>query len=151
SALAKIDNPGPFDQSAWTDIYMEVIWPLLRNMRDVRRYAAAINGTVRDLAGQVALADVLALEAVRVFLPDVFRHVHASVDALTTTRGYNGGDSPRLKRQIDSLIKAAGERSDIVLALIRRLFPGGVWHVGGSHYTVDWKNRWLRERHVAHE
>lgn len=79
---------------------MEVIRPLLRNMRDVRRYAAAIHGTVRDLDGQVALADVLALEAVRIFLPDVFRQMHGAVDGLTTTSGLSYGgreDPPYLK------------------------------------------------------
>lgn len=68
-ALSSVDNKGTFDNNVWPDIYMEVIRPLLRNIRDVRRYAAAVHGTVRDLGGQVALTDVLALEAIRVFLP----------------------------------------------------------------------------------
>lgn len=33
-ALSSVDNKGPFDKNAWPDIYMEVIRPLLRNMRD---------------------------------------------------------------------------------------------------------------------
>lgn len=152
TALAKIDTPGSFDKSVWPDVFMEVVRPLLRNMRDVRRYAAAIHGTVRDLGGQVALADVLALEAVRVFLPDVFRHMHESIEGLTTTHDYVGHrDPPHLKEQIDRLITAAGERGDVVRAVIQRLFPGGERHVGGSHYGSDWKKRWLRERRVAHE
>ena len=84
-ALAAIETPGPFDEQVWPDVFMEIIRPLIRNMRDVRRYAAAIHGTVNALEGQVALADVLALEAIRVFLPDVFGRLHAAVDGLTTT------------------------------------------------------------------
>ena len=38
-ALADIDNPGPFDDQVWPDVYMEIISPLIRNMRDVRRYS----------------------------------------------------------------------------------------------------------------
>lgn len=153
AALSKVENPGHFDSNAWPDVFMEVIRPLIRNMRDVRRYAAAIHGTVRDLGGQVALVDVLTLEAVRVFLPDVFRGMHAAVDGLTTTSdGYGGrGDSPHLKQQIDTLIKAAGERGEAVRNLVQRLFPGGQRHVGSSYYGGDWKNSWLRERRVAHE
>lgn len=80
---------------------MEVIQPLIRTMRDVRRYAAAIHGTVRDLDGQIALVDVLALEAIRVFLPDVFRSMHAALEGLTTTSDFYGqrGDSPHAKNQ----------------------------------------------------
>ena len=153
TTLSKIENPGHFDSNVWPDVFMEVIRPLIRNMRDVRRYAAAIHGTVRDLGGQVALVDVLALEAVRVFLPDVFRNMHSAVDGLTSTSdGYGGrNEPPHLKSQIETLVKAADERGELVRDLVRRLFPGGERHVGGSHYGGDWKNRWLRERRVAHE
>lgn len=153
TALAEVENLGDFDANVWPDVFMEVIRPLIRNMRDVRRYVAAVNGTVRDLGGQVALVDVLALEAVRVFLPDVFRSMHSAVDGLTSTSdGYGGqGDPPRLKAQIETLIKAASEREEIVRNLVQRLFPAAERHVGGSHYGGDWKNRWLRERRVAHE
>ncbi|HEX8696584.1 MAG TPA: P-loop NTPase fold protein, partial [Longimicrobium sp.] len=72
NALSGIDNLGPFNEHAWPDLFMEIVRPLIRNMRDVRRYAAAIRGTVKALDGQIALADVLALEAIRTFLPDVY-------------------------------------------------------------------------------
>jgi hypothetical protein len=54
-SLSQIANPGPFDKDVWPEIFMEIIRPLIRNMRDVRRYAATIPGTVRDLDGQLAL------------------------------------------------------------------------------------------------
>jgi len=153
TALGSIQNPGHFDSNAWPDVFIEVVRPLIRNMRDVRRYSAAIHGTVRDLGGQVALVDVLALEAIRIFLPDVFRNMHSAVDGLTNTSdGYGyGGDSSHLKEQIEALVNAAGDRGEVVRDLVQRLFPAGERHVGGSHYSADWKNRWLRERRVAHE
>jgi predicted KAP-like P-loop ATPase len=153
NALTNIANPGTFDKNIWPDVFVEIIRPLLKNMRDVRRYAAAIHGTVRDLGGQIALVDVLALEAIRVFLPDVFRRLHQSVDGLTTTsdHSYGRSNSPHLKEQVDSLVAAAADRSDVVRAFIQKLFPGGQRHLGGSHYGGDWKRRWLRERRVAHE
>jgi hypothetical protein len=152
-SLGSIENPGHFDSNVWPDVFMEVVRPLIRNMRDVRRYSAAIHGTVRDLGGQVALVDVLALEAIRIFLPDVFRNMHSAVDGLTNTSdGYgHRGDPPHLKEQIEATINAAGDRGEVVRDLVQRLFPAGKRHVGGSHFGGDWKNRWLRERRVAHE
>jgi hypothetical protein len=153
-ALAAIENPGRFDEQVWPDVFMEIVRPLVRNMRDVRRYAAAIHGTVRTLHGQIALADVLALEAVRVFLPDVFGRLHGVVEGLTSTSGSSvggRGDPPHLKAQIDGLLATAETHGDVVRAMIERLFPAGQKHVGGSHYGGDWKGRWLRERRVAHE
>lgn len=153
-ALAAIEKPGPFDEQVWPDVFVEIIRPLIRNMRDVRRYAAAIRGTVGALNGQIALADLLALEAVRVFLPDALGRLHSAVDGLTTTSGLSfggGADPPQLKAQVDGLLEAGNDHGDVVRAMIARLFPAGQRHVGGSHYGGDWKGRWLRERRVAHE
>ncbi len=153
-ALAKIERPGPFDEKVWPDVFAEIVRPLIRTMRDVRRYAASVKGTVEALDGQIALADVLALEAVRVFLPDVFTRLHDAVDGLTTISDFfrgASGDPPRLKVQIDNLIQAGGTRGDVVRAMIKRLFPAGQRHIGGSHYGNDWTRLWLRDRRVAHE
>ena len=153
-AVSTIENTGPFYENAWPDLFMEVVRPLLRNMRDIRRYAAAVHGTVRDLDGQVALADILALEAIRVFLPDVFREMHGAVEALTTTTalGYGGrGDESHLKEQIERLTQASSDRAEVVRAAIKRLFPAAQRHIGGSSYGSDWKGDWLRNRRVAHE
>lgn len=154
-ALRLVDEPGTLDESVWPDVFMEIVRPLVRNMRDVRRYAAAVHGTARDLGARVALADLLALEAVRVFLPDVFGLMHDAMDGLTTTSGvtFGGyGERPELKAQVDALITAAGaEHEHVVRALVQRVFPAALRHVGGSSYGSDIKARWLRERRVAHE
>ena len=153
TVLAEIDNLGHFDSDLWPDVFIEVIKPLIRNMRDVRRYAAAVYGTVRDLGGQIALVDVLALEAIRVFLPDVFRNMPSVIDGLTDTSNDSGLHHAQMhfKAQIEHLIQEAGEHGEIVRNLIHRLFPGAARHVDGYHYGSNWKNRWLRERRVAHE
>lgn len=153
-AIDGVEPKAPFSETEWPDVYMEVIRPLLRNMRDVRRYAAAVHGTGVDLGGQIQLVDVLALEAIRVFLPDVFNLMPRAVDGLTTTSGssYGGpGDPPHLKEQVEGLLSAAGSHGDAVKAMIERLFPAAQRHVGGSHFGGDSKSRWLRERRVAHE
>lgn len=153
SALADIKDPGPFDKQVWPDVFMEIIRPLIRNMRDVRRYTAAAYGTVSALGGKIALADVLSLEAIRVLLPNVFGRLHLAIEGLITTSGelYGGhGDMPHLKTQIDDLIKAGGEHEGVVRAMIERLFPAGLRHIGGSSYGRDWVGQWFQKRRVAH-
>ena len=153
-ALAGIECQGPFDTQAWPDVFMEIVRPLVRNMRDVRRYAASIQGTVKALDGQIALADVLALEAIRTFLPDVFVQLHGAVDGLTTvseTSYVGDAEPPHLKASVDALIEVTDTHNEVVNSMIRRLFPAAERHIGGSHYGADWKSRWLRERRVASE
>ena len=149
-----MDNVSRFDRNVWPDVFTGVIRPLLRNIRDVRRYATAIHGTVRDLNGQVALVDVLALEAVRVFLPYLFREMHKAIEGLTATSNPGSGDlgdTPRLKEQIDRLIEVAGDHTGVARQLVQHLFPAGHRHIGNIYYGPEWKSGWLKERRVAHE
>ena len=98
-SLQTIEKPGQLDEAAWPDVFAEVVRPLVRNMRDVKRYATSVHGTVAALEGEIALADVLALEAVRVLLPDVFAQLHGAVEALTTSSsGFGGRAIPRSSR-----------------------------------------------------
>lgn len=153
--LRGLDSPGPFDEARWPDVFMEVIRPLIDNMRDVRRYTTAVYGTVRALEGEVALVDVLALEAIRVFEPDIFRSLSSSIDALTSTSsvGYGGQRDPDpVKEQVEALVNMEEDRTEVIDALISRIFPAASRHRrGGMHYGPEWKSRWLRERRVAHE
>ena len=154
-ALSEVENNLVLDQEVWPDVFVEIIRPLIRTMRDVRRYAAAVHGTVDALGGQVALADILALEAVRVFHPDVFGSLHEAVPGLTTTAGWSTGgrdESPELKQQIEALIAVGDSQEEVVRSMISRLFPAAQRHLPhGTRYGDDWQRRWLRERRVAHE
>src|SRR5258708_2022722 len=155
AALEKAATKGVLDANTWPDVFMEIVRPLVKNMRDVRRYAMAVQGTVNDLDGQVALVDVLGLEAIRVFLPEVFAELHRSVDGLTAIVGlpYGGAgrEPPHLKQQVDRLLSCAGEHTAVVRAVIERLFPAAQRYVGGMQYGGDWISKWLRDRRVANE
>ena len=151
--LDDLPNTGTLDQKLWPDVYMEIVRPLITNMRDVRRYTAAVGGTVRALDGQIALADVLGLEAIRVFLPDVFHRMPTAVAALTTPSdgSYRARDvHDHLKAEIQALIDCAGAKASVVTALIERLFMAAQRHINGMNYGGEWSRQWLRERRVAH-
>lgn len=153
AALSGVELLGPFDENVWVDLFFEIVRPLIRNMRDVRRYATSVRGTVAALDGQVALADVLALEAVRIFLPETFGMLHASIDGLTSTSdGFGRNDEPpHLETSVKALIESDPGHVEVVQAMIQRLFPAASRHIGGSHYASEWKKAWLRDRRTAHD
>ena len=181
NALADIENPGSFDKEVWGDVYAGILRPLIRNIRDVRRFAIAIRETVRGLDGQVARADVLALEAIRVFLPDVFRLLPSAIDGLTVTsrpfeRELNGmmpqdfadpspGFHKRRKESVDGLIEVAGANREceaartareVTEAMLNCLFPAGArlrrMSDGDSDPHVNEDAaEYLKERRVGHE
>jgi hypothetical protein len=154
AAIGQAENSAPLDPETWPDVFIEVIAPLVKNMRDVRRYQLAVRGTLDDVGDRVALVDLLAMEAVRIFLPDVFRELQHHTDALCTpseSLGMTGRDHTHLKEGVERVIEAGGKEGDVVRALIERLFPFAKRHLGGSHYGGDWQRRFLRERRVSHD
>ena len=173
-ALVGIGNRGPFDEQAWPDVRAKIVAPLIGNVRDLRRYAIAVRQTVVGLDGEIALTDVLGLEAVRVFLPDVFERIPRAIDALTLASREIGrhldtmtridpadpisGLNKWLKARMDEVIEAAerdGVRAEIE-AMVDLLFPAGSPFLRMSDgdsdpYSNENAAEQLRARRVAHE
>lgn len=140
------------DQELWPDVFFEIVRPLISNLRDVKRYAAAASVTIRDLGGKIELSDVLALEAIRLFLPDVFSLIPSAVDSLTgvANHGYQSGrEDSGPKQDIENIIRAAGDKAPVARAMITRTFMAAQRHIGNMNYGQQWVRRWLRERRVA--
>lgn len=61
-----------FDQSYWTNVFHDGIDPLIQVPRDVVRFTNTLSVTYPAVRGEVNPVDFIALEAVRVFLPDLY-------------------------------------------------------------------------------
>lgn len=140
-----------FNGDRWADVFSEVITPFVRNMRDVRRYASSCHLAVAALKERVDLVDILALEALRVFRPDLIAQIAQIRVALTSTRSSNSyeADSP-LKKDIESFLALSGDDREVAEALIRRVFPAATQHIGNNSFGSGWAGDWLRKRAVAH-
>jgi hypothetical protein len=153
--IAAADYEGQVDGDVWPDVFAEIIAPLIRNIRDLKRYAATIGGTLEQVGTKIALADLLALEAARVFLPDVFAQMRFSVQGLCTPSQFLAGgarETPALKEEVERLVAVADQdHGEVVRAFVQRLFPFGARHLGGGNYGPDFQKGFLRDRRVGHE
>ena len=177
--LSTSASPSPVDMPAWLDIYHEIILPLIQNMRDVRRYAIAIQQALINFDQKIEQVDILALEAIRLFLPDVFKLLPEVIDVLTissidqqnrrriesivqeeVSKEENSQTSP--DKQIEELINAGGPRERIVQCMLRRLFPVtqnrvsepdriGSFLVNSEKESSEWELEQLQKRRVSHE
>jgi predicted KAP-like P-loop ATPase len=150
-ALSDLPDLTRFNSGAWPDVLAEIVRPLVKNMRDVKRYAASVRSKVRTLDDQVEV-DVMGLEAVRLFLPPVFDAVVAGRSGLTTAVsgwGDRRGENPVLKQQVEAVVRAGESHPEVVRALIQRLFPAAGRHIGDSAYGSEWQTTWLKGRRVA--
>jgi len=60
------------DREVWDNTLLNIVVPAIKNMRDVRRLAMAVRSTAAALTDSVEVSDIVALESMRLFLPDAF-------------------------------------------------------------------------------
>ena len=152
-AISSIKNIGELDRDVWASVFIEIIRPNITNIRDVRRYTATVFGTLRNFKNQIALADILGLEAIRIFNPNIFSKLHQSVDGLTETSDFGSMmyNDPKFKKQIDLLLKGLSDKDEkIATNMINILFPAAKQHISNTHHGKDWEPKWLLARRVAH-
>ena len=154
-SLSGIDGLEPFDdhmRDVWASVLYHVLMPLMRNLRDVRRYCLSIRGTVMDLAGDICLPDLLALEAIRIFLPDVFAQLRGAVDTVTSplqTRVEAPGAAEAAKQRVNEIVDSGGSQRDVVEALLEHIFPEGDRHLPDGLVFKASPQEWYQQRRVA--
>ena len=151
-SLPDIEDLEPLDQYRWSSVLTHIILPLMRTVRDVRRYCASIRGTVTDFAGAICLEDILALEAVRIFLPDVFAHLSASRDVLTSSLA-PGPEDPAAaepaRQRVNAIVDSGDIHRDLIEALLEHVFPEGGRHRPGLLFHGGSPSEWYQQRRVA--
>lgn len=175
-ALFNLENFGSIDNDVWENLVLpEIVNPLIQNMRDVRRYSIAIQETVIGLEGEVELTDVLALEAIRIFLPDTFELLPSVIDLLT---GAIYGPEEYIRKLPEDVDKHRIERmkalipdiqdskdvktifdswknKNVVESMIHRLFPAGYDLLEKAGYFESFSGGKIPElpnhRRVRHE
>ncbi|MDN4489676.1 P-loop NTPase fold protein [Demequina sp. SYSU T00068] len=142
-----------FNRDAWSDVFFEVVEPLISNMRDVTRLELSARSTLRALGGDVEGVDLVVLEAIRVFRPEIFERLQAMRTTLTETNdsfGMGRRDDSRQKAEVESLVHDAGDDAELVRSLIKQTFPAARQYIENNRFGYDWQAVWRRNHRVAH-
>lgn len=147
------DSFGPYDPGRVIEVLNTTVFPLVRTMRDVRRYTNSLPVTLKVVRDEVALADVLGLEALRLFLPNVYAKLSGAAEALTTPSELYSLATSKANRdeQIVRDLIAAGEpdSSAIVEDAVHALFPASLKLLANRHSNARLVEEWGKERRVA--
>lgn len=142
---------GPFNASDWQNIFTFVIRPLLVTPRHVQRLLGSLPMTMRLVGDEVAAADLVGIEAVRVLHPALFEAVvgvaeHLSAPSIVSERiGYQTGRSPEDSPLAPMFDAAPSLAADVC----RWLFPGAQHYFENKHYGSEWEVIWRQERKIA--
>lgn len=138
------------DESRLIDVYWEVIDPLLSNMRDVTRYAISARSTIKSLGNEVDLVDLLAMEALRVFRPELVQQLSKLRSELTSTRDIMGRKDERAQKAVAALLAKFPDDDEVIRALFNRVFPVALQYIENNHYGSDWFSTWRTAHRMAH-
>ena len=142
---------GHFDEAEWANIFHLVIGPLLRTPRDARRLVNAVPTAVALAGAEVALVDLLAIESIRVLLPDVFAEISRCAELLTSTENLSHRDDVDSSRdRFEGLLASAGDRQREVREFCRRIFPASRKWLDNHHYGSNWLSSWRKDGRLAH-
>ena len=143
------------DQEAWTRVFRELIKPLLSNLRDAKRYLYALPVCLDVVGDEVALADLLGLEAIRVLRPPMFKDLRAHAECLAHADSQSSPvellevRNERIRTELSQMLeRAEGERT-LLKAVLEILFPATQEVLSNSSYGPGWDKTWRKERRVA--
>ncbi len=141
----------PLDKVDWQNIFTFIIRPLVQTPRQVRRYLLSLPMTLRLVGDEVALADMLGLEAIRILRPEMFEAIVKAIDALapsslaTMMTGYQTGQDAQTS-PVAPLVKIDAE---FAAAICKWLFPAAQRYFENINYGPEWETTWRLQRKVA--
>ena len=141
-----------FDPNRWPDVFVELIEPMFTNLRDVTRFATSARPTLALLGHEIDFVDLVALETIRVFRPEVFVQLPTMATELTRVRGHSltSRDMSQEKAAIDRFVASAGEDDQVIRSLISRVFPAGRQYIENYSFGHESTNAWRASHRVAH-
>jgi predicted KAP-like P-loop ATPase len=112
-------------------------YEFFRTLRDVKRYTNSLLLTSPSIADEINYLDFAAIEAIRVFYPDVYNEIANNKDLLLGNKPFftlelNKTEIELRKNKINDIIKLVGSHKDqeIVKNILSDLFP----HAGEAGY-----------------
>lgn len=140
-----------FDANHWGNVYHDGLDQFIQKPRDIVRVMNVLSVTYPAVRGEVNPVDFIALEFIRVFLPQVYGTVRDHRDRFAGRAGENFRDDRAGAQAFhDGWLTTVPESyREGVKAMVERLFPKleAVW--GNMNYSGDWEKRWRRELRVC--
>lgn len=141
------------DREVWDNTLLNIVVPAIKNMRDVRRLAMAVRSTAAALTDSVEVSDIVALESMRLFLPDAFWYLVTY--QLPEGNSKINADEIRSKEEkeinISEALSNVPQDEAIIDAFLRITMPTSSYYDPGMFSAgIGRPDEYLRKRRVAY-
>ena len=141
----------------WANVYNSGFEDFFKNIRDVKRFASSLEFNILQMyqckVMEVNPIDFIAIEAIRVFIPDFYVFMKSRNSLFTSTEGETvlKDNNPRKAEIEEALNKLPEDMKESIQNLITILFPqvAGIFQYGYSTYRSDWQSSWSRNLRVC--
>lgn len=143
-----------FTKKRWSSVFLSGLRAYFATLRDVNRFISTLSFqfstfTAHDVF-EVNPIDLIALEVIRVFEPDVYRALQSSKAILTTNGRRDQPQADVAAKAVESIIQRGSEdhRGEL-REVIKQLFPTVEWALGGTQYANEFADRWYQDLRVC--
>ncbi len=149
------EQAGRLDIRYWGNVYWDGLDHFIVTPRHVKRLTNALAIAYPGIAGEVNVVDLIVIEALRMFVPDVYETIRAHPYRFTGTspavRSANEARRARANKAFHQewIEHVPSVDRDAVKRLVLRVFPrlAGVWDSTG--FGPESERAWRREARVA--
>jgi predicted KAP-like P-loop ATPase len=145
-----------FSQQYWGNIFIAGLRPYFSTLRDVNRFLSTLSFHISLFRSggsfEVNPIDLIAIEVLRTFEPEVYQKLYRAKDTLTERRdSMRGGKEEEKKRAVELIVEQAEETNrPQVREILKQLFPHTGWIFGGFAYGSGYEEEWFRDLRVCH-
>lgn len=141
----------------WPNIFYSGFRDFFKNIRDVKRYISGLEFNISQMYPKGVLEvnpiDFIALEAIRIFVPEFYSFMRSQKELFTSTTDsrYDHKVNTR-KTELESALNLCPEDyKGRFKKLIVRLFPqiGNILDHGYSSYGYTWQPVWSKDLHIC--
>jgi len=146
-----------FDSTYWGNVYWDGIDPFISTVRDVKRLTNAVRITYPSVKGEVNAVDFIAIEALRVFCPEVYTVIRNnpnmfcghSESSIYTGSHYLVESLKQFHEGWLSNLSLSDNLKRNIKDLLKRLFPKLEGVFGNVHYEPEWERGWRKKCRVC--
>lgn len=154
NALMKDIHIEEIDQDHWAKMYLGGINSFIQTVRDVKRFLNSLGVTLRMVKSEVDATDFIALESLRIFLPEIYQSIRENKTLFTqhkSTWATNDSSMPGPKAALDKIFEKAKDHSETAKKICLELFPSLQSIYGNMSYDGTYWTLWRRQRRICHQ
>jgi predicted KAP-like P-loop ATPase len=142
-----------FSAKRWANMFWSSLHPYFATLRDVNRFISTLafqfSSLSVDGAFEVNPIDLIGLEVIRLYEPEVYKALQSSKEILTAHKP-DGPSAKVTKQALESIIEMGSEDHRVQLTeLLKHLFPETEWAFDGPSYSQEFGEKWYRDLRVC--